>query len=400
MLSSIRSGLWVNETRAVRIAAIFIVCGILATVSIIATSSGGLDQLGRPLGTDFSNVYSAGQMIWEGRSAETYIPIEQEKTQQELFDSPEVPFYAWHYPPFFLLLAALLALLPYTLGWLAWMALTLPLYLGAVRRILPTHGALIVALGFPAVTINFLHGQNGFLTATLITGALLALRSRPIAAGLMIALLAYKPQFGVLIPLALLAGGHYRTFASAAMMLGIMCLTATLVFGVEIWSAFYESRHFSRGHILEAGSTGWERIQSLFSAVRMWGGSVTHAYAAQALLSIGLIASTIVIWRSQLDHDLKAASLIMSSLLITPYMLDYDMVAVLPALLLTVRFSQKTGFLPYERVLLASVWIAPILARPSVEFLSVPVGFLSMLSLYLLILVKAALAQRTRVLPA
>jgi len=389
MLSSLRSGLWVNEARAVRIAAIFILIGIVTTMTIIATSSGNLDKLGRPLGTDFSNVHTAGQMIWDGRSAEAYDPIEQEKVQQAFFNDPEVPFYAWHYPPFFLLLAGLLALLPYTLAWLTWMAATLPLYAAAIRKLLPTNSAMIVAIGFPAVTINFLHGQNGFLTAALITGALLTLRSKPLVAGVLIALLAYKPQFGVLIPLALLAGGYYRTFASAVVTLLAMCAIATLAFGVEIWSAFYESRHFSRLHILEAGSTGWERIQSLFSAIRMWGGSVSQAYTGQGILSLGLIVSIIAMWRSQIDFDLKAASLIAGSLLITPYMLDYDMVAILPALLLLVRYSSRVGFLPYERVVLAGIWIAPILARPSVEYLSLPIGFLSMLALFVLITIKA-----------
>nr|WP_070961316.1 glycosyltransferase family 87 protein [Hyphomonas sp. Mor2] len=385
----LKTATWINPERIRRVSIIFLAIGILATITLIATSSGNLDVFGRPLGTDFSNVYTAGQMVWDGRDAVAYVPVEQEKVQQALFNDPDVPFYAWHYPPFFLILAAGLALLPYTVAWLTWMAATLPLYAVAMRRILDDKTALIASLGFPAVAVNFLHGQNGFLTAALIGGAILCLRSKPLMAGVLIAMLAYKPQFGVLIPIALLAGGYYRTFAVAAVTLLAMCALATLAFGTDIWLGFYESRHFSQNFILEAGSTGWHKIQSVFSATRMWGGSIGQAYFVQSCLGLFLVVSTAWIWRSRVSYDLKAASLIVGSLLLTPYMLDYDMVALAPALLFVTRYGLRAGFLPYERVLLAIVWMAPILTRPAIEYLALPIGLAAMLGLYGLVLYKA-----------
>ena len=70
---------------------------------------------------------------------------------------------------------------------------------------------LLLALAFPAVLVNLGHGQNGFLTAALLGGALVVLDRRPIVAGILFGLLVYKPQFGLMIPLALVAGGHWRT---------------------------------------------------------------------------------------------------------------------------------------------------------------------------------------------
>ena len=52
---------------------------------------------------------------------------------------------------------------------------------------------LQLALAFPAVLVNIGHGQNGLLTAPLIGGALAVLDRRPIVAGILIGLLAYKP---------------------------------------------------------------------------------------------------------------------------------------------------------------------------------------------------------------
>jgi hypothetical protein len=57
----------------------------------------------------------------------------------------------------------------------------------------------LIAAAFPAVFVNIGHGQNGFLTAALLGSALLSLDRRPWLAGALIGLLAYKPQFGVLI---------------------------------------------------------------------------------------------------------------------------------------------------------------------------------------------------------
>src|SRR5262249_52824954 len=152
-------------------------------------------------------------------------------------------------------------------------------------------------LGFPAVLVNLGHGQNGFLSAALIGGALALLDKRPVIAGILFGLLSYKPQFGVLIPLALIADGRWRAFLSAAVTVAILVAATTLAFGPEIWSAFFDSTRPTRVIILEAGSTGWQKIQSVFSWVRMWGGSVPLAYAAQAVATLVAAVGTVWVWR-------------------------------------------------------------------------------------------------------
>jgi alpha-1,2-mannosyltransferase len=113
---------------------------------------------------------------------------------------------------------------------------TLPLYLAAVFKALepaklPVCPVLFATLAFPAVFINAMHGQNGFLTAALRGGGLLLLERRPLVAGCCFALLAYKPQFAFLIVPALLAGAHWRAMAAAAAALAGMTLGTLAVFG-------------------------------------------------------------------------------------------------------------------------------------------------------------------------
>ena len=79
-----------------------------------------------------------------------------------------------------------------------------------VRAIPPHRETLLAAAAFPAVFINIGHGENGFLTAALLGAALYWLDFRPWLAGLLSGLLAYKPQFGVLLKAAALASASLR----------------------------------------------------------------------------------------------------------------------------------------------------------------------------------------------
>ncbi|HMN88001.1 MAG TPA: glycosyltransferase 87 family protein, partial [Bauldia sp.] len=170
---AIRSGRWLTPERLRAYPAIVAILAAVVLAGLVATSEGLVRADGQPVGTDFSNVYAAGRLVLDGRPAAPYDPALQHAAERAVFGGRDVAFYGWHYPPMALLPAAALALLPYGLALVAWMAATLALYLGVVRAIVPRPETLVVALGFPAVFVNLGHGQNGFLTAALLGGALL-----------------------------------------------------------------------------------------------------------------------------------------------------------------------------------------------------------------------------------
>src|SRR4029077_11325111 len=89
---------------------------------------------------------------------------------------------------------------------------------------------LLLALASPAVFVNLGHGHNGFLTAALIGFALVQLDKRPGLGGICFARLATKPQFGLMIPLVLIATGRWRTVFAAAATVALLALGATLAF--------------------------------------------------------------------------------------------------------------------------------------------------------------------------
>jgi hypothetical protein len=385
----LRSGDWLTDARMRGYSLILLAICTLAVVGWIAASDGLIDRNRKPIGTDFSNVYAAGTLIWQGRPAEAYEPARQHAAEKAVFGGREVPFYGWHYPPFFFLIAFLVASVPYAWGLSIWLVASLAAYLAAMRAILPRPESLLVALAFPAVFVNIGHGQNGFLTAALLGGALHLLDRRPWLAGVLIGLLAYKPQFGVLIPVALLAGGRWNTIGAAAATVAALAAISFVTLGSSVWHAFADSMTFTQTVVLEQGDTGWEKIQSVFSAARMWGAGVHSAYALQIALALMLAASLAWLWQSNAVFELKASALATASVLATPYVLDYDLVVLAVAIVFFVRHGMNRGFHDYEISLLAAAWFMPLLSRAIAGVTGIPLGLLVLLALYVFTLQRA-----------
>ena len=450
ILEGIRAGAFVTRERMRLIALAVLFASVVGLGFILATSNGHVDYQGRPIGTDFSNVYAAGTYVLEGRPEKPFDPPAQHAREQAIFGAA-TPFYGWHYPPFFLFVAAVLALMPYGLALAVWQAVTFGLYLWAIRAVLlippPTredgrrsrpggennattgtppassrslssgdalrrpvgseapspfgggikrdHLWLLLAAAYPAVFINLGHGHNGFLTAALIGAALVLLDRRPLIAGILFGLLAYKPQFGLLIPLVLLASGRWRTFVAATATVALLGLAATIAFGPQVWDAFLASTRFTREVVLEAGETGWHKIQSVFSWVRMWGGPVALAYAVQGAVTLAAAVALVWLWRSGAVFALKAAALVIAVMLGTPYSLDYDMMVLAVAIAYLAADGMARGFAPYEKSALAFLWLAPLIARSFAEATLIPLGVIAMLAVFVLTLRRAGLSLKS-----
>jgi hypothetical protein len=154
------------------------------------------------------------------------------------------------------------------------------------------------------------------------------------------------------------------------------------LFGLATWRAFFDSLELTRTVVLEQGSTGWHKIQSVFSAARNWGAGVPTAYAVQTMTDIVAAAAIILVWRSRTDFAYKAASLIAGALLATPYVLDYDMMALAPAIAFLAARGLRSGFAPYEASILAFVWAAPLFARLVMSATTIPAGLLAIAALF------------------
>lgn len=376
MIEALRSGDWLSAERVRRVAFICLVVSVASVAVLFATAHGTLDWKGRPIGTDFSEVYAAGRMAWSGAAAGVWDWPTHFAVQRALHHRANVDVYGWHYPPPFLFAAMAIASLPYIPGLILWQAATLGPYTVMMRGIVGRSDTWLFVLAAPVTLICVTHGHNGFLTGLLLGGGLMLLDKRPIAAGLLFGCLVYKPQFAVVIPLLLLATFNWKAILGAAISsLGLIALTLA-TFGRQVWDAFFASLPLTRRIVIEQGNTGWHKIMSAFSMIRSWGGSIAFAYAVQT--AVTLIAIAVTLWLARTARPaLRNAAVSAAVLLSTPYVLDYDFVILGLGIAWLWRDGGEQGFGPWERSLLAFAWIAPLFARGLAEYTLIPLGWLS-----------------------
>ncbi|MFL5098659.1 MAG: glycosyltransferase family 87 protein [Xanthobacteraceae bacterium] len=379
-------GAWLTPPLITFTAIMMIAGTIVALGFLLLTAHGTVDAYGRPLGTDFSSFWTAGRMALEGHAAAAYDWPAHSAFQQKTHGVDL--FFPWSYPPIFLLVAAALASLPYLASLLVWQGATLLASLVALRAILPGRQAVLLGLGFPAVLVCLGHGQTGFLTAALLAGGLVALPRHDIMAGILFGLLAYKPQFGLILPFVLAATGHWRTIAVAAATVLAAIGMAYALWGWPVWQAFLDSLPLTRTIVLEPDTASFEKFQSAFAWMRLWGCSLAVAYGLQAAVTAGALIGCVSIWRSAIAFRLKAAALLVATLLSSPYVLDYDFIVLGMALAFFVAEGIEAGFRPWEKTTLALVWIAPVAAREIAKLTFLPLGFLALVAIFLLIVIR------------
>ncbi|HWX06531.1 MAG TPA: glycosyltransferase family 87 protein, partial [Bradyrhizobium sp.] len=303
--------------------------------------------------TDFVNVWAAGKLALEGHPAQAWDWDIQKQVELALLRQDFIGYFAWHYPPPFLFIASLLAQLPYPAAFIGWMAASLVPYLAMVRAIVGRPFGWLLAIGFPMVFNNTLVGQNGFLTAALIGGTLYLMPVRPILAGVCLGLLSYKPQYGLLFPIVLIAASQWTVFVTAGVVAVAMALVSWLAFGTESWQAFFHWMPMFSQAFLTEGKATWWKLQSLFSMVRYLGGTEQLAWAFQWVLTASVAVVLVLMWRSRLPYTLKAAALAVGTLLTTPYLFMYDMMVLAIPVAFLVRIGLRSGFRPYELPALA-----------------------------------------------
>jgi hypothetical protein len=351
------------------------VASLVSLVWLFGFGHGTLDPMGRPLGTDYSQVWAAGKMALGGHSADVWSWPKHFAVQQQIHHSTTVDLYGWHYPPPFLLIASLLALLPYLPALLVWQAASLGAFAALMWRLVPGWETVLLVVAAPVTLICVTHGHNGFLTAFLLGGGLLLLERKPLAAGLLLGCLIYKPQLALVIPPLLLVTRNWRAIAGACLSAGLLVAATLLFWGWPVWQAFLDSLPLTRDVVLEQGRTGWYKIMSPFSAVRMWGGSIALAYAVQSLVTAAAVAGALFLALRD-NARLRNAAVTAAVVLSTPYVLDYDFVVLGLGLAWLWRDGEENGFLPWDCSLMALVWIAPLAARRIAEFTYFPLGLL------------------------
>lgn len=341
---------------------------------------------GAPIANDFVNVYAAGRLTLDGAPAAAYDWPLHKAAEMRAVGHDFANYYGWHYPPTFLFVAAALALAPYLTAAIIWLAATLIAYATTLAGILGSRAGIFLALGFPAALWNVTAGQNGFLTATLIGGTLALLQRQPALAGICLGLLSYKPQFGLLFPLVLIADRRWRTLAVAALVAVGLAALSRLCFGGASWQAFAHDLPLVSRVVLGDGAADWDRLQSIFGFLRAHRASEALAWTVQAAATLALAAGLIWLWRSRAAYEVKAAALAAGALLATPYLYIYDLTVLGVATAFLIRHALQRGFATVEILGLPIAGVL-ILAFPYAK---------TQTGLAAVLIVMALIAQRAR----
>ena len=317
---------------------------------------------GLPIYTDFAVFWAAGMQTLHGNFAALYDSGEFMKVQAALFPPGDAFYPSWSsYPPTFLLVLAPLALLPYRFAFITWDMVTLLGCIAVVYLIVRRRAAIALALASPFTAWNFIAAQNGFLTASLLGASLLFLDRRPVMAGAFIGCLTYKPQFGILFPVALIASHQWRAIASAGVTVALLAAGSVTLFGAELWAGFPHGLAAQGELNLLAGpESNWGYLQSAYGLIRSLHGPTQLAWLLQGLVTLGGAVIVWIVWRSRGCYELKAAILSAAALLATPYAFAYDMAAiVIPAAFLA-SDQLKRGLLHGEKTMWIVMFGAPL----------------------------------------
>ncbi len=327
-------------------------------------SSFVFEPTGFQVGRDFLNTWMGGRSAFAGGPAAWFDSTTYDAAVRQITGHPDLPPVFWSYPPHILLFIWPFGLLPYLAAYALWCFVGLGFYLwAAIAAGIDRKYTLFLAVA-PAVAATVYFGQNGFFTAALLIGGLANLDRRPIVSGMLLAVLTFKPQFTLLLPVLLVLTGRWRVIATAIAVAAALVLVTSICFGADIWLQYLQKvvpqQHWV---VIAAGDNaeGWPIASSAFVNARLIGLRDNWAWALQALSSCCALAAVVWTYWRRRDPVLSAALFVTATFLFSPWMLNYDMVVL--GFVVT-RLMQRDDNTYLDHGLALAVWTLPILMVP------------------------------------
>jgi hypothetical protein len=321
---------------------------------------------------DFGPHYAASVLARNGEAPHAY-NFAKLQPVGETVTGQKITRFAWSYPPTFLLIVAPLSFLPYSFSLIIWLFITCAGYLFILYRIAPDRLTFWLAIAFPATVVNLNHGQNGFLFAALLGGALLLLNQRPLVAGILLGLFTCKPQFAILLPIALVGGRRWSVLGSMIVTIMVMIGLSVIFFGWETWMAFFQNALLAK-EWLEIGVVPWFKMPTPFVSARMAGLSINVSYTLQALVTMGMTGIGYYVCSQRKEPEVSNSILVLTILLATPHAFVYDLtILAIPIAYLSWQGHIK-GWLPFEKIILAVVWHMPLFSMFIALFTHLQIG--------------------------
>jgi len=284
-----------------------------------------------------------------------------------------LPLHPWLYPPHFLLYLLPFALIQPALSCALFLLVGLTLAVAATWTVAEGAREKSIYAGSlvfcPAAAITICLGQNSFFTSALLVGGVALIRHRPLLGGALLGILSFKPQLCLLVPVALIAVGRWQALTSAVLSALLLVLTSLLLFGNEIWHAWFD--------LMTGPSTLYENWlvigrlngQSVYAIAALLGASKTVANLAQSLATLLAVGSVYWIFRRPTALDLQLSVLLAATMLAAPHIIGYDAVMLAIAAALLFCRASRERFRFGEAIIAVVAWLSPLANPPSVFWL-------------------------------
>ncbi|MFD1331199.1 glycosyltransferase family 87 protein [Methylopila musalis] len=344
-------------------------------------AGGWEDVTGHPIGRDFLNVWGAPRVVAEHGAAALADLARYPLLLEQQFGQTLKMFFNWSYPPHALIVLAPFSWAPYGVALGLWTLGGLGAFAFVVRAGLPAERrrvAIAAAVLSPAAFWCVATGQNGLLLGALVLGAVLCLDRRPVVAGVLIGLLTIKPQLGLLIPVALIAAGAWRTIFAAAATALALALCALALYGLEPWRLWLTTTAGYQFALL-TDIVAFHRYM-MVSIAASGGIAGLPPVLIWPLQGLGAALAAVAVWttfRRTDDPATRALVLSIGAALATPYAFNYDLTAMTGA---TIWLLSRRGELgPWERRVFGLMLLSPVAIVP-LHMIGAPIAPLILLA--------------------
>jgi hypothetical protein len=315
-------------------------------------------SIGDIWGVDFFAIWSYAKFLFWKPFVEIYNNDILLDFQEDLGACPKC-LLPYAYPPFFLFYILPLGLFSYYLAYILWTLGTgCGYFLASFEQQRRCYTAFLTIFA-PVTIASLVAGQTGLLSSALIVGGFRVVATRPILGGILFGLASFKPQLGILIPVALISARLWRTVAVACVTILVLVLGSGVAFGWSMWSLWVAKLLPHADWVLGV----YDRYNPTINSSLISIGVELHiARIVQACVGI-VVAITIWVCFRKGVTILAIALLFVGTFLATPYAVFYDMPMLTNAVLAVLRDEKKTNrvlTIP-ELIVLASTLILPVI---------------------------------------
>lgn len=353
-----------------------------AVYASIYTHPGAIGvKFGGP-GTDYMVFYGADQLFLAGKTALIFDGHRFTAVLNSMFAGwlpRPLSYRPWAYPPTYLLMMLPFGRLPFFASYVAFQVASAGLLAGALllgegdrRRKAVTVAAALIC---PAAAWNVGFGQNAFLVCALLIAGFRLREKRPILGGAVLGLLSFKPQFWMLVPIALIAARDWRALAAMLLSAAALAYASAAVLGADIW---WRWLHFALANLADP-QANWTRLD------RVWGDDVyaclvasgsPESLANAAQIAVAALAAGAVYraFSRSLPLQCRLALLLAATILAAPHSTPQDALMLAIAAVLWVFGETRQGQAAmWEWTLALALWLIPLFNPPIIS----PVGRLT-----------------------